>query len=272
MALPNNFSEFEHLQNLVLKEHNKAVRSWFKNQPDDDISTPKAGLKHACIIKDSDSASMVQMRQWLFEVTVGRTQAIQTPIYGVPVQELQSVVKYKPQVKLYFKEPYDEEVHKDGTHQLSGEITFRLMNETSETMNYTKASVLARDIKRELTKPEVFTWEKGWFKCTYQDETNGYDFRLLVKSQAEGERVIKKIISIQSHAYNSDYFQFIEHKRTYPAVPGTHRVYGRTVRKFRERPRVSVKFRYAQLLIHGQMNPVNLVAVGGRFRTVLERA
>lgn len=270
MALPSGFSEFEHLQDLVRKEHNKAVRAYFKNQADNDISTPKAGLKHACLIKDEDSAAMTQLRLWLFEVTIGRMQAIQTPVYGVPVQELQSVAKFKPQIKLYFKEPYSSELHQDGTPQSSGEITFRLMNETSETITRTKAEQLARAIKQELAIP-IFTWEKGWFKATYLEPEKGYDLRILVKSQAEGERVIRKILGIQNHSFNSDYFQFIEHKRTYPINPGTHRVYGRTVKKFRTRPRVDVKFRYAQLLIHGQLNPVNLVSVGGRFRSVIER-
>lgn len=270
MPLPEKFSEFEHLQDFLRKEHNKAVKLWFKNQKDDDISTPKAGLKHACLLKDADSASMTIMRLWLFEITVGRAQAIQTPIYGVPVQELQSLGKYKPQVKLYFKEPYDDELHKDGTPQSSGEITFRLIDETSQTITRTKAELLARQIKTEFATP-VFTWEKGWFKATYLDQEKGYDLRLFVKSQLEGERVIKKVLSIQNHTYEEDNFQFIEHKRTYPVNPGTHRVYGKTVKKFRSRPRVDVKFRYAQLLIWGQMNPVNLVSVGGRLRSAIEQ-
>jgi predicted dinucleotide-binding enzyme len=66
MPLPEGFSEFEHLQDLIRLEHNKVVRAYFKNQADNDISTPKAGLKHACLIKDDDSAAMTQMRQWLF--------------------------------------------------------------------------------------------------------------------------------------------------------------------------------------------------------------
>ena len=36
-------------------------------------------------MKDGDTATMTMMRLWLFEVTAGHTQSLQTPIYGIPV-------------------------------------------------------------------------------------------------------------------------------------------------------------------------------------------
>ncbi|MHC5772098.1 MAG: hypothetical protein ACYTXI_42620, partial [Nostoc sp.] len=62
MPLPEGFSEWENLQDLVRLDHNKAVTSYFKNQEDNDISTPKARLKHTCLIKDEDTATMTLMR------------------------------------------------------------------------------------------------------------------------------------------------------------------------------------------------------------------
>lgn len=272
MALPQGFSEFEHLQDLVRREHNKAVRKYFKNQADNDISTPKAGLKHACLIKDDDSGIMVQMRQWLFEITVGNAQSVQRPVYGIPVNEYQPDRRFKPQVKLYFLESWDETTHSnERIPQAEGEITFKLMDESSETISRAKAETLARAIKQELATP-VFTWEKGWYKSTYLDIERGYDLRLFVKNKAEGERVVRKILSIRNHAFERDNFQFIDHDRTYPVNAGTHRVYGRTVKKFIKRRRVDVEFKFAQLLIWGQPNPINLVATNGsRLRSVIER-
>lgn len=271
MPLPQGFNEFNYLKDLVKKEHNKAVRAWFNNQKDDDLSTPKSGLKHACLIKDNDSGLIIQMRLWLFEFTVGHAQAIQTPVYGVPVQELQSNVKFKPQIKLFFKEDYDKESHDvQKLSRLEGEITFRLVNESSSTISRTEAERFAREIKNAFAKP-VFTWEKGWFKCTYLDIEKGYDLRLLVKSKTEGERVVKQVLGIQNHAFERENFQFVDHDKSYPINPGTHRVYGKMLKKPTQRRRADVKFRYAQLLIWGQPNPVNLVSVGGRFKQVIER-
>jgi hypothetical protein len=202
----------------------------FKNQDDDDISTPKKALKHACKIKDADTATMTMMRMWLFEITVGHAQALQAPIYGIPVQELQSNAKFKPQVKLYFFEPWNQETENSGLPLATGEIGFRLIHETSETITRTYAESLARKIKADFAKP-IFTWEKGWYKCTYLDTDRRYDLRLLVKSKAEGVRVVKQVIGIQNHPYDKDFIQFVEHYRSYPLNPGTHRVYGKLIKK-----------------------------------------
>ncbi len=87
MALPDNFNETEHLMDLFRIEYNKQVQKYFKNQADDDVSTPKASLKHGCRVKDSDSMLMALCRAFLFEITVGYAQSVQAPIYGTPVQE-----------------------------------------------------------------------------------------------------------------------------------------------------------------------------------------
>ena len=270
MSIPNNFNEWENLQDLIRKDHNKIVKAYFKNQPDNDITTPKSRLKHTCIIKDEDTAAMTQLRMWLFEITIGHAQSLQAPLSGIPTQELQRNIKYKPQVKLNFKEPFDSEIHRNGVNQVRGEITFRLINETSETISRAKAEVLARAIKNEFAKP-LFIWEKGWFKCTYLDNDKGYDLRLFVKSRAEGERVIKQVLKIQNHSFDKDFFQYIEHDKTFPVNPGTHRVYVSNTKKYRKRPRADLRFSYAQLLVHGRLKPINLVAVGNRLRSVIEK-
>ena len=270
MVLPDNFNEFEHLQDSIRLEHNKAVREYFKNQEDNDISTPKASLKHACLIKDEDSASMTQMRLWLFEVSVGHAQSLQAPIYGIPVQELQRESKFRPQIKLYFKEPYDFEKHKDGTEQVRGEIGFRIMNKTAENISRADAVEYAREIKAEFATPPL-VWKKGKYKCTYLDLENGFDLRLLCVSKIEGESTVKSVLKILDKVYSDNNFQFIENTKEFPTNPGTHQVYGRTVKKFRQRPTADVKFTHAHLLIPGQVKPVNLVSVNGKLRNAIEK-
>ncbi|WP_235526566.1 hypothetical protein [Nostoc piscinale] len=145
------------------------------------------------------------------------------------------------------------------------------MNESSETITRSDAERLAREIKTVFATPP-FTWNKGKFKCTYTDKERGYELKLLVTSKAEGERIIKAVLSIQNHPFDRDYLQYIDNDRVYSSTPGTHRVYGRTVKKFVRRRTADVKFRFAQLLIWGQQNPVNLVSVSGtRLRSVIER-
>jgi spore coat polysaccharide biosynthesis protein SpsF (cytidylyltransferase family) len=127
----------------------------------------------------------------------------------------------------------------------------------------------AREIKKEFTTP-LFSWNKGKYKCTYLDLENGYDLRLLCVSKAEGIRVVRSVLKILDKTFKDDNFQFIENMREFPDKPGTHKVYGKIVKKFRQRPTAVVKFTHAQLLIPGQVKPVNLVSVNGRVKTALE--
>ncbi|OKH15948.1 hypothetical protein FACHB389_35530 [Nostoc calcicola FACHB-389] len=269
MPLPPDFNHWEHLQDMLRLYHNKLVRQYFKNQPDNDISSRKPALKQACLIDDADTVAMTQLRLWLFEITVGHAQSLQTPIYGIPVTELQRDFKFKPQIKLYFKESYDFEKHGSGTEQVRGEISFRIMNKTADTISRADAVEYAREIKNEFATPPLI-WKKGKYKCTYIDLDNGFDLRLLCISKAEGLSTIQSVLKILDKSYSDNNFQFIENTKEFPANPGTHRVYGRQVKKFRERPTADVKFTHAQLLIPGQIKPVNLVGLNGRLKSAIE--
>lgn len=270
MPLPPNFNEWEHLQDSIRLQHNKLVRQYFKNQADDDISTPKASLKHACVLKDSDTVAMTQLRLWLFEITCGHAQSLQAPIYGIPVTEHQRNITFLPQVRLYFK----ERINPTATQRVNpvpGEITFRLVGETSASMTRTKAEVLARAIKQEFASP-IFVWEKGHYCYYYRDFEHGYDLRLNVTSKQEGERVTRAVLGIQNHTFNDDYSDYTTNTRTYSETPGKMTVYGSQVDKPIKRPRADVRFRYAQMALHGRLKIINLVATPeSALKQVIER-
>lgn len=269
MPLPDNFNPWEQLQDTLRFWHNKAVNKYFKNTASDSLSTPKESLKVACTMRDGDTATMTMMRLWLFEVTAGHAQSLQAPIYGIPVQEYQRDSKFKPQIKLYFKEPYDFDKHGNGTEQVRGEIGFRIMNKTAETISRTDAEQYALEIKNIFATPPLI-WKKGKYKCTYLDLQNGFDLRLLCASKTEGQSLVQSVLNVVDKTYNDDNFQFIENTKEFPTTPGTHLVYGRTVKKFRQRPTADVKFTHAQLIIPGQVKAINLVAVNGRLRSVIQ--
>ncbi|MBD2360050.1 hypothetical protein H6G36_02350 [Anabaena minutissima FACHB-250] len=256
MALPDNFNEWEHLQDTVRLWHNKAVANWFRNQKVDSLETPKEALRVACTMKDGDTSTMTMMRLWLFEVTAGRLQSVQTPIYGIPVEDLQAEVTFKPQVHLHFQERYPYIA--DRIRPVRGEISFRIMNETGATWTRAKSEELARDIKREFGSP-IFVWEKGKYVYYYKDVENGYQLRMYVKTKAEGERLTRAVLAIRGHAFNDDYSDFVENTRTYPNNPGTQIIYGQSTPKPIKRPTADVRFRYAQLMLHGRTKVINLV-------------
>jgi hypothetical protein len=269
MSLPDKFSEWEHLQDQIRRYHNKNVQTFFKNQPDDDVSTPKRSLKHACLMKDSDTADMTLLRKLLFEFDAGHAQSLQAPIYGIPVDVYQSNTAFKPQVHIHFQEKYPYIA--DRLRPCRGVISFILMNETSENYSRSKAVALSADIKREFATP-IFVWEKGKFYYYYRDKDKGYDLRLLVKSKAEGERVTKAVLGVQSHTFNDDFSDYVSNERAYPSNPGIQRIYGESQPRPIKRPTADVRFRYAQILLHGRTKVINLVTTPGvALKQVIER-
>ena len=270
MSLPRDFNEVENLQDIIRLEHNKAVKKYFKNQRDNDVSTPKARLKHSCIIKDRDSLNVALMRLWLFEVTVGHAQSLQAPVLLAPDFTRTSLVKYKPQVQLFFKESVTADTYDPDFRPCTGHISFRLMEETSETISRKKAEQLAKNIKTLFTKP-LFIWSKGWYYSSYTDSENGYKLQILSKSKNEARRIIEQVLSIQNHVFNSDNFIFKDTEQSFPAIPPTKKIYGKTRKVSRERPKADVRFQHAKLLVFGLANAINLVDASGRLRSVIER-
>jgi hypothetical protein len=261
MSLPENFNEWEHLQDQVRRIHNEEVREWFSNAPDLDISTPRASLKHACLIKDDDSVGMVQLRQWLFEVQAKHAKSLQPDIYGLPVTTFQTQVEFKPQVQLYFMESLRDV--ESGYSPVEAEISFRLTeSQYQQDVSPAEAKILANKIRSAMATP-LFTWAKGRILCTYKDSDRGYNFQLYTTNEAEGKRVIEQVLDIRSHSPDWDYLVVHESKRNFPIVPPTKTVYGKSRRQPRKRPRANVRFRYATLHLYGLQNPVNLVDTTG---------
>lgn len=270
MPLPDGFSEWEHLQTKIIQVHNTEVRRFFKNQADDDISTPKASLKQACLIKDDDSLGMVQLRLWLFEVNCGHTRSLQRPVYGKPVITVQEEAVFKPQVELHFYQDWDSVP--DGFDPIDAEINIRIFGETNKSYNRTKAELLARKIKNEFASPTQFQFDKGKHIVCYWDKEYGYNLQIYAISKTEGEQVIKKVLAIQDHPFRAKNMSVSSPERNSVNNPiETELVYGRTRKERRWRPTYRVKFRWASLKIHGVDEDIILVDTTGFYRSAIER-
>jgi hypothetical protein len=265
MPLPQGFSEFEHLQDLTRREHNRAVRDYFKNQADDDISTPKAGLKHACLIKDEDSAAMTQMRMWLFEITVRHAQSIQVPVYGIPTTAFQEQRKFKPQIQLYFQEDHNDV--EAGYSPITGEISFRLMNQESTSLSNSEVTSYANKVKTAFAKPS-FVWKKGKELYSYTDWDKGYQLQLLCRNETEAKRVVEQVLDIQSHSPNWERLrknEATDPAASYPTIPGNQTILGKSRKKPRRRPIADVRFQYSLLHVYGLPRAITLVDRTGLF-------
>jgi hypothetical protein len=184
------------------------------------------------------------------------------------VNDLNSVRrKGKPKVLLYFIE--DTDFNKlappnniyEGRRRLDGVISFRLMDETTQTISKANATMIATQIKNVFGSNGGFVWNKGKTMYTYTEWEKGYQFQLLCKTPTEAKRIIRSTLSLQNHAPIWKYFNTVENDEElikYPEVPGTQVIMGEVIPIPKERPLVDVRFQYGYIKLDGVNEPINL--------------
>ncbi|MEO0538388.1 MAG: hypothetical protein AAF215_31560 [Cyanobacteria bacterium P01_A01_bin.123] len=272
MPLPSNFSSSEHLQDLVKKWYNREVRDFFQDLGaddfDPDLTSPRSSLRVACTHLENDSLMMTHMRMSLFDRL--RLAKFQQPYIGIPVSSFQEQRKFKPQIMLYFQE--DVQDIEPGYAPVTGEISFRLMQYSHETITPPIAQNFANRINSNFNIGGGYVWRKGKVMVSYSDWGKGYQLQLLCRTEGEGRQLINQVLDIQADAFNESKMAIKESAApsvAYPTVPEIERVYGESRRLPRRRPIAEVRFQYAVLHIWGLPNPVTLVDRSGTWSNPL---
>ena len=268
MALPEGFNEFEFLQDLMRKWQNRIVREDFQDLGGDDwnpdVSIPRGALRHAFTHKDDDTSTMDLMRLFLYYFVYRKAADLQPPIYGIPKAVFDSYVTYRPQIKLYFCQRSSE--LEANEHPAEGEISFRLMSETSETLTMSELKRYGQRIGNIFGRGGGYDWHKGYYKYTYFDKQRGYEFRILAYSEIVAKELIERVLEIQEHTPQWEFFNSVTNEKPaerFPANPGTVKILNKTYKKARRRPRVHVRFRYASVSVHGLPNDITLFDLTG---------
>lgn len=267
MPLAEGFSPWEHLQSSLIRTFNLEVDEEFRGIDDDDLSTPRSSLKLACKIRENDSALQVLTRMFFFYFTCRRAQDLQAPIFGIPVSDYQEEIQYRPQVCLHFAQ--DPQAVPEGYSPVRARISFRLQNQTTQSFSLSEARAIANRIKTEFATGPGYLWTRGKIKVCYKDKLRGWDFRLLVPSEAEGRGVISKVLRLQNDSPDWDNLTVTESQRTFPQAPGTQFILGQSYRKPRQRPNAKVRFRYATLSLHGLPHDLVLCDLTGFYKKSL---
>lgn len=257
-------NDIEIFQSFCRLHINKEIRKFFKDVTiDDDLDTPRGVAKNVCLHKDVDP----------FELTVGRLLAYYlvcgafegTPVYGIPTTAFQEQRKFKPQIQLYFQEDHNDV--DAGYSPVTGEISFRLMNQESTTLSNSEVTGYANKIKAAFAKPS-FIWKKGKELYSYTDWDKGYQLQLLCRSEAEAKRIVEQVLDIQGHSPEWKRLrknEAVDTASTYPTLPGNQTILGKSRKKPRLRPIAEVRFQYALLHIHGLPRAITLVDRTGTF-------
>jgi len=261
MTTPSNFNEFEHWQSTILRVHNRIVRDEFSDITGDDLdlAVPRSSFRWACLLKDNDTADLMIQRFLLFYFTLRKAQDLQQPFYGIPLDDLQASRKFKPQVTLYFKE--DDDDVEENLRPMWGEISFRLMNESSTTITKTELNTLANKIKTVFGAANGYIWKKGRKLFSYTEKEKGYQLQLLCRDEATAKELINKVLNLQSHTPDWKFLKSNiadDENESFPYNPGNHTILGKSRKKPRQRPMVDVRFQYATVTIWGLNKPIAL--------------
>lgn len=259
MVLPDDFSPAQHLLEMLLGTHNRTVQQTFIGVPDADLEHPLGGMKLACLLTEDDTVDMILLRLVLFWFEFKGN--LPAPLYAIPTEDYQARISppYRPEVKLIFREDYSPFLAENKFQRAKAEISWRLINETSASMNQNKAHTIALRIKEVFATGQGFIWERGTTQVTYRDLPHGIRFSLFASSQGEAIRVIGQVLEVAEISFNEELISVCKNNKTYPVVPATQEVYGKATKGIRRRPVTDVRFNRAELHIYGQRTPIKLV-------------
>lgn len=257
--------EWANQKSFLRKVYNREVNEWFRDVDDPlpDNSTSRKQAKKACLIRPKDSQNMSLIKMQTFRYIVQQVH-LNTDVYGIPIEPYQETVTFRPQVHLFFKQ--DSSATTTLKRAIQGQISFRLVNETSSTMTETKARALALKIKNEFTINNGYIWKKGKLKCVYKDFKSGLDLSVLSLSKTEGTELIQKMCDVVNAIYDNNLLKISEPERTSINNPTTKSlVYGKQRFDKRWRPVANVRFQYATLTVHGMNHRIVLVDRTNRY-------
>ncbi|MBD2571067.1 hypothetical protein [Anabaena lutea] len=270
MALPDGYKPWEHLQDMLRRDHNKLLARYFKDLGpnwEPEIGTTRGAIRTAVTIQDRDTSTITLIRLFYFYVVLGYAFRGLAPVFGVPSQQFQEAYELHPQIFLYFSQ--DRASVPDGLRPVEAEISFRVMGHTKESMTPAKALPFASRIAEEFTElNKGITFNKGKQIVSYADPKNGLKtLKIFALSQAEGVDVIKKVCKILLLPFSDDLIGLSDKpKKSSVTKPvGNEVVYGKSVKKKRWRPSAKVRFRFAYMVIDNREFPISLVDTTGRF-------
>ena len=274
MPLPEEFNRWEHLQGVIKQLHNRQLREYFRDIGDttESLLPPRASLKLACEIHDHDTAPMALLRLFLYFFILRQGQDF-FPYYGMPIYDVQAIRKFRPQIQLFFSE--DRIDVEPGYQPITGEISFRLMDKSSENLTETELTRLATKIKTEFGSAKGFIWRKGRKLAAYTEPERGYGLKLFVRNETDARELISKILDIQGHTPNWENFNFSENQAegtAFPIVPPRKQILGEQRRLPRRRPTAEVRYRYAIAHVWGVGVPIPLHDLSLRFKRPLVAA
>ncbi len=187
--------------------------------------------------------------------------------------------KYHPLVRLYFKQDSDfvagtNQLKGRGRNRKVGEVTFRLMDETTETITEANLKTLGQRIKQVFGEGEGYVWNKGKELYTYADWSRGYQMQMLCRSEAQARDLAIKVLSLQGHTPIWKYMtkgKNVAGEERFPIERQTKVILGEQVELPLQRPNVDVRFKLADVRVNPLYKWVTIYDKTGKRTSALVR-
>lgn len=247
-------------RSVVRKIYNREIYDWFKDVADEALP-PRVGgrlaARDACLIGTQDGIQSVILKIQLFE-RFKQAYTLLPKVTGETYEDIDDAYEHRPLITLQFLQDLD--AVPDGFRAVPGRISFRLVNETTDTITEAKLRAIALEIRAQFALGNGHIWRKGKNKFTYRDPKNGLKLNILCLNETEGREIAQKICNVIDKAYDEEKAQYLEPNRLSVTSPiGTDLILGVRVKERRWRPTVNVRFLYATAKISGLNNPIVLV-------------
>jgi len=180
-------------------------------------------------------------------------------VYGIPAESYQETFTFKPQVKLYFRQPVNE-VPAGGRRKYD-EHGFRLIGKESETIVLADVEALAARIRSLFGGASPFFYQTGKNRATYTEKAKGYELKINCYDKANGRKVVEQMLDITSHSPDWKFFNFIQNEDPtdrYDETPGSVTILGERYKRPVRRRIAKVEFYQATLALHGKSEQILL--------------
>ncbi len=180
-------------------------------------------------------------------------------VYGIPAESYQELITFKPQVILYFQQPYQEKTPNIPLKR--SQHGFRLIGKESQTITVADVEALAARIKTLFGGSTPFFYQTGKSRATYSDKSKGYQLKINCFDKINGKKIIEQILDINNHSPDWQFFNFIQNEEPnnrYDETPGSLIILGKSHKKPVRRRVAKVEFHQATLALHGKTEQILL--------------
>lgn len=228
--------------------YNKQVREWFK---DADENETRLTLRDLCLIESKDSIAIAQQKIRFFREEVQKTH-LKPTVVGQPKYVVDADIKYHPQIVIYFAQDKASVPEKEDA--VTARVSFRLINETSESLTNAELNSWANKIHTRFFGATPYRFRKGKVIAWYTKPEDGFHLQVYGYSKQDGRAVVEDVVGFAGKTFSAKHLKYSDPERSNTETPEKMRILGELRDEPKWRPNAYVTAAYAYATIWNDNN------------------